>query len=124
MYTKLIQQHLDHLSPPAGSPEESHPCGSGGDAAVPQERYLLLPHGQGELPGPSAGHREHTRVHRCREAEDQRRQSNAKVRSLFVVTHGVYLLLTPRLHAKMSKTMSTILVRAKLHCFQLIGWRH
>eukprot|EP00099_Drosophila_melanogaster_P011298 NP_001285612.1 quick-to-court, isoform N [Drosophila melanogaster] len=31
---------------------------------------------------------------------------------------------TPKLHAKMSKTMSTILVRAKLHCFQLIGWRH
>ncbi|XP_033166600.1 uncharacterized protein LOC117145153 isoform X3 [Drosophila mauritiana] len=30
---------------------------------------------------------------------------------------------TPKLHAKVSKTMSTILVSAKLHCFQLIGWR-
>ncbi|KMY88247.1 uncharacterized protein Dsimw501_GD14216, isoform M [Drosophila simulans] len=28
---------------------------------------------------------------------------------------------TPKLHAKVSKTMSTILVSAKLHCFQLIG---
>ncbi|KQS70151.1 uncharacterized protein LOC6540725 isoform X4 [Drosophila erecta] len=30
---------------------------------------------------------------------------------------------TPKLHAKVSKTMAKILVRAKLHCFPLIGWR-
>lgn len=116
--------YLDHLSSPDGGPEESHPRRSGGDAAIPEERHLLLPHGQGKLAGPPAGHREHPGVHRCREAEDQRRPY-AKVRCPFIVTHCVYLLLPLRLHAKVGKSMSKILVRAKVQCLDYlrVTWR-
>lgn len=45
--------------------------GSGGDAAVPEERRLLFPHGQGEHARPLERHREHSRLLRSGTQEDR-----------------------------------------------------
>lgn len=67
------QKHksIDDISSSIGGTEESHPCRSGGDAAVPEERDILLSHGQGEFPRSSAGDREYSGVHRRGAGQDQ-----------------------------------------------------